>query len=155
MSKKTYNSFVLEPVETSSMEGKAVGRTWKIIREARLAGKPDPDFTRLPCERCGQPLDQHQGLVATSSGAITKAVCRDGEKAVIAKDYFMLTVPQLDRPCPTVTNPDQMSGMEAATALWYAPFKTGLIRLRAEWQHRRRTKLRDCYRLGDQGMKAP
>lgn len=102
-------------IEESSMEGKAVGRTWSTIVAARLVGLPDPDFVRLPCQRCQLPLDQHRAIEATSTGAITKARCLDGEKAQILKDYFMLTVPRLDRPSPTVTATGAQTGAASVT----------------------------------------
>lgn len=104
-----------EHVKDSSMESYAVGRTWRLITEARAAGLAHPDFSRTPCQRCNQPLDQHTIVAHTSTGAITKAKCADGEKAVIAKDYFMLTVPQLDEPCPTVTATGAQAGAASVT----------------------------------------
>lgn len=104
-----------EFVEESSMEGKAVGRTWHLIREAQERGA-HPDFGRLPCQRCGAELraGEHQ-ILKTSGPLVTKALCQDGEKAVIAKDYFMLTVPHLDRPCPTVTATGAQVGAASVT----------------------------------------
>lgn len=102
-------------VAESSMERYAVGRTWRLIAEARVRGEAHPSFARLPCQRCEKPLDQHRNLEATSTGAITKATCADGEKAVIAKDYFMLTVPHVDEPCPTVTATGAQAGAASVT----------------------------------------
>jgi DNA (cytosine-5)-methyltransferase 1 len=92
-----------EVVAASSMEGKAVGRTWHYVQECRAAGR-EVDFRYLPCQRCGKsPLKDHTILKQTKDGLVTKATCADGEKAEILKDYFMLTIPRLEEPCPTVT----------------------------------------------------
>jgi DNA (cytosine-5)-methyltransferase 1 len=85
-------------VADSSMEGKAVGRTWHAVQEARAAGKKFDQF-RVPCRRCGVEFGRHQG----AGKAGEKVRCADGEIAEVVKDYFMLTVPELDEPCPTVT----------------------------------------------------
>ncbi len=112
-------------VPDSTMEGKAVGRTWKVLRDARDAGR-EPDFRALPCDRCGKALDEHRvavnrpGIekpilllpremfsgdtsVGIVNGMVTKAFCADGEKAKLTKDYFMSVLPALDKPCPTIT----------------------------------------------------
>lgn len=112
---ETVGPDVPEHVKDSSMEPYAVGRTWRLITEARAAGLAHPDFSRTPCQRCKQPLDQHVIVAHTSTGAITKAKCADGEKAVIAKDYFMLTVPRLEEPCPTITATGAMAGAASVT----------------------------------------
>lgn len=87
-----------EHLEASTMEGKAVGRTWHAVQEARAAGR-DFDQFRVPCRRCGVEFGRHAG--AGQGGE--KVRCADGEIAEVVKDYFMLTVPELDEPCPTVT----------------------------------------------------
>jgi DNA (cytosine-5)-methyltransferase 1 len=98
----------------ASMEKYAVGRSWKIITEGRAAGTP-PDFSRLPCQRCGESLWKHTDREVTSSGLVTKAKCADGEKAEILKDYFSMVVPELDRPCPTVTATGSEAGAASVT----------------------------------------
>lgn len=115
-----------EDIAESSMEGKAVGRTWYQLKAAQDGGY-EVDFTTLPCERCGKPLTDHRLPVAsgdtltwvplyemtadqqrsspgiTSAGAITKAICDDGERAILTKSYFLEVLPDLDKPCPTIT----------------------------------------------------
>lgn len=91
-------------VENASMERFAVGRAWKKIVEARTENR-EVRFEYLPCERCGKTLTPrtHEILKTSSAGVVTKANCEDGAPAEIAKEYFMLVVPELGRPCPTVT----------------------------------------------------
>jgi len=85
-----------------SMEGYAVGRLWRFITAARAEGREfDPRF--VDCQRCGKSLPSHKVEKVAGDGSISKARCEDGEKADIVKDYFMLVVPKLDAPCPTVT----------------------------------------------------
>jgi DNA (cytosine-5)-methyltransferase 1 len=103
-----------EDVTESSMEAYAVGRTWRVQKEARDRGM-DPDFGRRPCVRCAKPLDAHGDLIATSTGAITKATCADGQKAIIDKDYFLSVLPRLDRPCPTITATGAQPGAASVT----------------------------------------
>lgn len=95
-----------EFLEASSMKGKAVGRTWEWKRGLR-----EKDL----CARCEKHLREHEtatvtvGSVKKSKGQEeaqrTKGVhlCADGERAIEVKDYFLLTMPDLDRPCPTLT----------------------------------------------------
>lgn len=86
-----------------SMERFAIGRSWRAITHARAEGK-EVDFRFLPCQRCGKPLHtDHEILKRSGEGTITKAICADGEPADISKEYFMLVIPELDKPCPTVT----------------------------------------------------
>lgn len=113
----------VEDVPGSSMEGKAVGRTWRVMKEARDAGRP-PDFRKVPCERCGRALEDHRVEVQRDgstllvyprqmvagdtskgvvNGMVTKARCEDGGKAILTKDYFMSVLPDTGRPCPTIT----------------------------------------------------
>lgn len=103
-------------VAASSMENYAVGRSWKMITEARAEGR-EVDFTRMPCQRCGEPVtpSKHTITKETQEGLPTQAICADGEKAVIAKEYFMLVVPDLDRPCPTVTATGAQAGAASVT----------------------------------------
>jgi DNA (cytosine-5)-methyltransferase 1 len=95
-----------EWLEASSMEGKAVGRTWEW-----KTGRRAKDL----CARCEEPLEAHTWETVTV-GSVKKtkedadavrnkqvAICADGERGIEIKDYFLLTVPDLDRPCPTVT----------------------------------------------------
>jgi DNA-cytosine methyltransferase len=93
-------------VLASSMLGKAVGRTWEWRRGLR---------EKAECARCARPLSEHERrLVEVGSVRKTKGreearrtktivVCADGERGVEVKDYFLMTVPDLDRPCPTLT----------------------------------------------------
>lgn len=90
----------------SSMRGKAVGRTWEW-----RAGLRD----NQACARCGRPLAEHSyedvtvGSVrktkdrAAETRVQRRPFCADGERAIEVKDYFLFTVPDLDRPCPTLT----------------------------------------------------
>jgi DNA (cytosine-5)-methyltransferase 1 len=98
-------------VAAASMEKYAVGRAWKKITDARAEGR-EVRFETLPCERCGEPLvaRTHEILKTTGNGVVTKATCADGAPAEIAKEYFMLVVPELDRPCPTVTATSAQTG---------------------------------------------
>lgn len=107
----------------SSMEGKAVGRTWHAMHAAREAGR-EPDFRTLPCDRCGKAMEVHRVRVQRRgaeillrpaemipgdttadivNGKFAKAFCEDGGKAVLTKDYFMSVLPDPDAPCPTIT----------------------------------------------------
>lgn len=103
-------------LKDSSMEGYAVGRTWNRITEARAEGR-EVDFTVLPCQRCGKPINEREHTITktTQAGLPTQAKCADGEKALILKDYFMLVVPELGRPCPTVTATGAMAGAASVT----------------------------------------
>lgn len=85
-----------------SMESYAVGRLWRFVREARAAGR-EFDPRTVDCQRCGKPLPAHSIEKTAQDGTIAKARCEDGEPADIIKDYFMAVVPNLDRPCPTIT----------------------------------------------------
>lgn len=85
-----------------SMEKYAVGRLWRFVREARAAGR-EFDPRTVDCQRCGKPLPTHEVEKTAGDGTISKARCADGEPADIVKDYFMLVVPELGAPCPTVT----------------------------------------------------
>lgn len=149
-------------VAESSMEGKAVGRTWaKMTRDG--AEWIDPESLGRKCETCGEQLDRghtvpvtlgavkelreagrlpeggyetHAGKVErwvplaeaerhvqqggesrgiTSSGKVKKARCADGREAVIVKAYFMLTVPKLDKPFPTLTATGAQVGAASVT----------------------------------------
>lgn len=102
-----------EHIEDSSMEGYAVGRTWHEIIEAKQTGRiPKFDI----CERCEEPLVDHpQREHSETSGKVTKAQCHDGEPAVITKEYFMLVVPDPDKPCPTVTATMAQAGAASVT----------------------------------------
>jgi DNA (cytosine-5)-methyltransferase 1 len=111
-------------LDASSMEGKAVGRTWHAYQEAYAAGLTRPDFAKLPCARCGKtvglgghmegegddavpvggrPENGHTVQKWSKEGLPLKATCADGEKSWIVKDYFLLVVPDAKRPCPTLT----------------------------------------------------
>ncbi|MGH2938293.1 MAG: DNA cytosine methyltransferase [Solirubrobacterales bacterium] len=90
-------------VDEVSMERFAIGRSWRAITQARSEGR-EVDFRYLPCQRCGKSLHvDHEILKTSGEGVVTKATCADGEPADISKEYFMLVIPELDRPCPTVT----------------------------------------------------
>lgn len=105
-----------EDVAASSMEKYAVGRSWHLIQDARREGR-EVDFRFLPCQRCGEPVipRTHEIVKTTKDGLPTQAKCKDGEKADIAKDYFMLVVPELDEPCPTVTATGAQAGAASVT----------------------------------------
>lgn len=89
-------------LEASSMEQHAVGRTWRAIRDG-------VQMRTLPCQRCHRPVELHEVLELTASGAVNKARCADGKRAVIVKNYAQLTVPNLDEPCPTLTVMDHLT----------------------------------------------
>lgn len=145
----------------SSMEGKAVGRTWKKMT-AEGRGWIDPESLGRVCETCGGKLDQDHTVPITlgclrststpdpipgsyetrngyaerwvslaeaekwvreggesrgitTSGKIKTARCADGKEAVIVKAYFMLTVPKMDKPFPTVTATGAQVGAASVT----------------------------------------
>lgn len=97
----------------SSMEGKAVGRTWEWKKGLR---------DKNDCARCGVSLREHRpdtkevGSVKKQKGQEgarrVKAIyrCADGQEAIEVKDYFLLTLPELDKPCPTVTATGSQTG---------------------------------------------
>jgi DNA (cytosine-5)-methyltransferase 1 len=100
-------------LEDSSMVGKAVGRTWEWKRGLR---------DKNDCARCGEPLGVHSYRTKTV-GSVKKSkaqnpttrvkqvpVCDDGNEGIEVKDYFLLTVPDLDEPCPTLTATGSQSG---------------------------------------------
>lgn len=100
-------------LEASSMEGKAVGRTWEAKKGLR--SKDD-------CARCGKPLGEH-GRQTKTVGSVKKTkaeagatrtkqivICADGEPGVEIKDYFLLVVPDLKKPCTTVTATGAQTG---------------------------------------------
>lgn len=90
-------------IDEVSMERFAIGRSWRAITQARSEGR-EVNFAHLPCQRCGKPLHKdHEVLKTSGEGIITKANCADGESADISKEYFMLVIPELEKPCPTVT----------------------------------------------------
>lgn len=116
-------------LEESSMEGKAVGRTWHAIRE----GGDAKEF----CARCHERLGQHE-LREEFVGAVKKMkqedgplglfdmapeggrkrnyyVCADGERAIEVKSYFLLVVPDPDEPCPTLTATGAQVGAASVT----------------------------------------
>lgn len=102
----------------SSMVGKAVGRTWEWKQGRR---------EKSLCARCEKDLREHrveQKTVASvkkskDQAAATRTkfvpVCADGEKAIEVKDYFLLTVPDLDRPCSTLTATGAQVGAASVT----------------------------------------
>lgn len=92
-------------LEASSMEGYATGRTWEWMTGRRV---------KENCARCGEPLRDHRSEVKEvwalrrledRDGTREKLVyfCADGEDAVEVKDYSRFYVPELDRPCITLT----------------------------------------------------
>lgn len=91
-----------EEVAEASIREKAIGRTWEAIVEARRSGREFASISS-PCARCGEPLAKHSELGFSASGSLVSALCLDGDEALIAKDYFMLVVPELDEPAPTIT----------------------------------------------------
>jgi site-specific DNA-cytosine methylase len=124
-----------EDVESCSMEGKAVGRSFWAIQEARRRGLDEPDARTLACENCGEVPDRHRVLAADGEayhwlakppgvlwdpswvrgGSISKGLCADGERAVFTKLYNVLVVPHLDRPCPTITATGAQAGAASVT----------------------------------------
>lgn len=83
------------------------------VQELRTIPKRKADEPR--CARCGQLMSVHPGeraVCADGEFAVevmprTRAralfVCADGERAVEVKNYALMTVPELDAPCPTLT----------------------------------------------------
>lgn len=112
----------------SSMVGKAVGRTWEAERGLRAWDD---------CARCGVKLGQHvreeEFVGAVKKAAVADApptlfemeaeggrkreafFCADGERALETKAYFLLRVPKLDAPCPTLTATGAQSGAASVT----------------------------------------
>lgn len=115
-----------DDVRGASMETFAVGRTWHAIRTAREAGRDEAAIGEV-CQRCGDVLSAHREVRLTrkkggkrneASGHgshVERATCADGGRAEIVKAYFMLTVPVLDAPCPTVTATGAMAGAASVT----------------------------------------
>lgn len=89
-------------IEASSMERHAVGRTWH-------AWKNDTPFNKIPCAQCGEPLEEHDVTERLPGGKVNKALCKDGTRAKIVKDYAQLHVPSLQSPCPTITVMDHLT----------------------------------------------
>lgn len=112
----------VEDVEASSMDGKAVGRTWEAWVRARAAGYAAPNFSAIPCALCGERVgvggNEENGHTVTKwsgDGLPLKATCADGQKSKIVKDYFLLVVPDPVRPCPTLTATGAGSGAASVT----------------------------------------
>lgn len=123
-----------EVLAGSSMEGYAVGRTWEWKKGLRR--KED-------CARCGEPIGAHV-MVAKRVKSVPKTAalepddemqlgemgkasaapvdresydiqCADGKVGIMVKDYFLLRVPDLDAPCPTVTATGSEPGAASVT----------------------------------------
>lgn len=75
-------------LEDSWIEGSAIGRALEVRRGTLEVGD---------CATCGGRVTEYHG---ERDG---KRVCPDGREAVEVKDYFMLSIPELDEPCPTLT----------------------------------------------------
>lgn len=104
-------------VEASSMEPYAVGRTWHALVERGARREAHGDRNAIPpledrCARpeCGKPLEDHDVERRDNKGRVVDAKCEDGEKAVLVKDYFMFQLPDLDKPCPTLTATGSSAG---------------------------------------------
>jgi DNA (cytosine-5)-methyltransferase 1 len=88
----------------------AVGRTLARMRDhlARY-GRVDESQFGVLCERCGGELHDgrsHEVVATAQDGRVTKARCReDGQPARIVKSYYLLRIPDLDRPSPTILGP--------------------------------------------------
>lgn len=100
-----------EDVAGSSMEGKAVARSWR-EKVAAKAEKRELDTEAVPCERCGRPGREHR-KERTPGREINW--CADGEQGIVTKDYFLLVVPDLDKPCPTITATGSQAGAASVT----------------------------------------
>jgi DNA (cytosine-5)-methyltransferase 1 len=83
-------------------EDTKLGHSWKAIVESRERYGAEPDYPRLPCNRCGEVLNRHRDYRQTDSGYPMGATCADGEPAELTKMYFMLRVPKLEEPSPTI-----------------------------------------------------
>lgn len=106
-------------VGPSSMEGKAIGRTWEwmvAVRDARSAAdRAVASVLKETCARCGGLLESHRPSVVVTrhpkktrerahvTGSRVVRLCGDGARAIEVKDYRMMFLPDLDRPCQTVT----------------------------------------------------
>lgn len=107
-----------EDLAGSWMTNYAVGRTWEVLTRARDAGTT-VNFGALPCSRCGKALlgEAHRDQQVLN-GLVQKAAClgaHAGEKAIITKNYFSLTVPDPDKPCPTITATGAQCGAASVT----------------------------------------
>lgn len=100
-----------DDVAASSMEGKAVGRTWHEKRDALLEGRA-LDTEAVPCERCGKPGRDHR-KVRTPAKEFN--YCDDGVEGKVTKDYYLLVVPDPDKPCPTITATGSQVGAASVT----------------------------------------
>jgi DNA (cytosine-5)-methyltransferase 1 len=101
--------------DDASMERFAVGRTWHRIVEERAKGR-DWDMNHEPCRRCGEKIENHPKIETTKTGAVSKVTCRDGEPGELVKEYFLLIVPRLNEPCPTILATSQsISGTGSVT----------------------------------------
>lgn len=107
-------------LEDSSMEKYAVGRTWHALVERGARREAHGDRDAVPplenfCARCGELLEAHEVLRRDNRARVLNARCADGEDAVVTKDYFMLQVPEMDRPCPTLTATGSSAGAASVT----------------------------------------
>lgn len=81
-------------VAESTMEGYAVGRSWHRIIEEREHGR--------------RVLEERRHTTEEERAALE-------ERAEDAKLYFMMTVPELDEPCPTITATGAQRGAASVT----------------------------------------
>lgn len=101
-----------------SMEPYAVGRTWRRIQEMRKTHPEVRTFDGLRCDTCGgriENAEQHPRWQNNPKGEVVKAWCADGREAKIAKGYFLLIVPRLTEPCPTITATGAQAGAASVT----------------------------------------
>jgi DNA (cytosine-5)-methyltransferase 1 len=115
--------------EGFSLDGYAVGRAWRVLAEAKRTGRR-PDYRSVPCERCGSLPAEHDDVVRDEDGEAIAALCRDGGKAVLTRPYFSLVLPDLDRPCPTITA-TTADGAAAGVAHPLEPRKLSVAELKA------------------------
>lgn len=99
-------------VEASAMGKFAVGRAWEFYR--RFGNVNDGAGTGVACARCGRMADAHQDVKRNEKGRVTTMTCpTDGKPGDPIVLYFMLTVPDLNRPCPTLTATGAQAGAAA------------------------------------------
>lgn len=104
----------------SSMEGKAVGRSWHMMQAGIRKDFVEMERIAKTCAKCGEVLEDHKVVMEVAQSfrrTRTKETrekpvlyCADGEKAVEVKRYFLLTIPRLDKPCGTITATAAQSG---------------------------------------------
>jgi DNA (cytosine-5)-methyltransferase 1 len=88
-------------LEESSMEPYAVGKAWHFI--SRYGTDHLRDASEKVCLACGKGLYSHSGIDPAAENPYASARCEDGGMAEPQTLYFLLTVPELDKPSPTLS----------------------------------------------------